>query len=229
MAMPSTMMRACRTLQESGTTQPLGKHVQSPPARPADLCLVCCRNSVVNTLAVLDCASRPQRNLPSSRSKGSIGPDRVPEIRLSAQYRFLARKAHDAVQLSFLPLFLLSPFLYPFFLLSSARVLAELAESEAVPTILSTTDLALNDALESNAAYFLKHVERINARGYTPTVNDVLHVCQRTESMNSVDVVFGAKPFQVIDVAGQRDERFNWVMQAELNCILFVSSLAGYI
>jgi hypothetical protein len=83
--------------------------------------------------------------------------------------------------------------------------------------------------LFDSTEYFLTNVERIISENYDPTLQDILHARQSTNSIIetcfSVDQII----FKLYDVGGQRGERRKWTRCFDaITVLLFMASLSEY-
>lgn len=83
--------------------------------------------------------------------------------------------------------------------------------------------------LIDSTEYFLTNVERIVSENYDPTLQDILHARQSTNSIIetcfSVDQII----FKLYDVGGQRGERRKWTRCFDaITVLLFMASLSEY-
>jgi len=90
-------------------------------------------------------------------------------------------------------------------------------------------DTKLSLVLLDSAHYWYKHIVRILAQDYKPTIKDIIK--SRTKTTGIQDIVFeidGYK-FKLTDVGGQRSERKKWISCFQnLTAILFVVALSEY-
>jgi len=83
--------------------------------------------------------------------------------------------------------------------------------------------------LQDSLKYFMENIDRIAMEGYIPSKDDVLHVRIISTGIVEEMLTMQNRPFQIVDVGGQRSERKKW-----LNCfdcvtgLIFVASLTAY-
>jgi len=88
--------------------------------------------------------------------------------------------------------------------------------------------------IQANSKYYFENINRIagaslTPRGYIPTEDDVIRCRARTKGI--VEQVFriNGTDLRVLDVGGQRTERFKWIhCFEEVDGVIFVCSLSGY-
>jgi len=86
-------------------------------------------------------------------------------------------------------------------------------------------DFQLNDT----ANYFFDNIDRISAKNYVPTEDDVLRVRLRSTGIEEAEFYFDKKLYRVVDVGGQRSERRKWIHCFDgVSAVFFCASLAGY-
>ena len=87
------------------------------------------------------------------------------------------------------------------------------------------SDFQLND----NTEYYLNSIDRIAGQGYTPTLDDVLHVRIRTSGIVEAEFSINGNPFRMFDVGGQRNERKKWIHCFDnVTAVIYVVSLNGF-
>jgi len=83
--------------------------------------------------------------------------------------------------------------------------------------------------VQDSLKYFMENIDRIAMEGYIPSKDDVLHVRIISTGIVEEMLTMQNRPFQIVDVGGQRSERRKW-----LNCfsgvtgLIFVASLTAY-
>ncbi|TGZ71941.1 hypothetical protein CRM22_002366 [Opisthorchis felineus] len=83
--------------------------------------------------------------------------------------------------------------------------------------------------LNDSAAYFFNDLERIGAKDYIPTEQDVLRTRVRTTGIVEAHFTYRTLNFRLVDVGGQRSERRKWIHCFEdVDAILFVAALNEY-
>ena len=83
--------------------------------------------------------------------------------------------------------------------------------------------------LADSTAYYMKDVERICAKEYEPTDQDVLRSRVKTTGVSKIEFTFKKVQFRMFDVGGQRSERKKWIHCFDnVTAILFVVSIAEY-
>ncbi|CAI2355082.1 unnamed protein product [Caenorhabditis sp. 36 PRJEB53466] len=83
--------------------------------------------------------------------------------------------------------------------------------------------------LHDSAKYFFDSIDRMNAVGYVPTENDILHT--RIPTMGVIEVRFKmkGKVFRVFDVGGQRSQRKKWIhCFDDAKALIYVASLSEF-
>merc|ERR1711991_1015307 len=82
---------------------------------------------------------------------------------------------------------------------------------------------------EESAVYFFNALSRCCADGYTPTLEDVLHVRIKTTGIKEIAFAYKGFTFRVVDVGGQRSERRKWIhCFQDVTAVLYVCSLADF-
>jgi len=83
----------------------------------------------------------------------------------------------------------------------------------------------LNDSTE----YFFQHLDRVGARDYVPTQEDVLRVRIKTTGALETTFKVGDLLFRMVDVGGQRNERRKWYHSFEdVTSVLFLVAMSEY-
>lgn len=76
---------------------------------------------------------------------------------------------------------------------------------------------------------FFEDVDRLFARDYVPTDQDVLRSRLRTTGITETVFDLGNLTYRMFDVGGQRSERKKWIHCFEnVNCLLFLVAISGY-
>lgn len=84
-------------------------------------------------------------------------------------------------------------------------------------------------ALHDNLAYFCNDLDRIWAKDYIPTDQDLLRSRLRTTGITETIFDLGQLTYRMFDVGGQRSERKKWIHCFEnVNCLLFLVAISGY-
>ncbi|KAI9313591.1 putative Gpa2-guanine nucleotide-binding protein alpha-2 subunit [Dichotomocladium elegans] len=84
-------------------------------------------------------------------------------------------------------------------------------------------------ALHDNISYFYTDLDRLWARDYIPTDQDIIRC--RAKTTGVVEAVFHLGPltYRMVDVGGQRSERKKWMHCFEnVTAILFIVAISGY-
>jgi len=107
--------------------------------------------------------------------------------------------------------------------------LLSLWQDPQIQDVTKDPDAKLSLVLLDSAHYWYKHIDRILAQDYKPTIKDIIK--SRTKTTGIQDIVFeidGYK-FKLTDVGGQRSERKKWISCFQnLTAILFVVALSEY-
>jgi len=99
------------------------------------------------------------------------------------------------------------------------------------------TDKAFVDALSQihkfqfpeRVLLFFKDVERIAAKDYVPTVDDILSARRRTTGVREIVFKNGPHSYRMVDVGGQKSERKKWFHFFEgVTAVIFVVALSEY-
>ena len=84
--------------------------------------------------------------------------------------------------------------------------------------------------LNDSAPFYFQNIERVAARGYIPTVEDILR--SRVKSTGITEAAFpmaGGLSCKMFDVGGQRSERKKWIHCFEnVNLVFFVVSISEF-
>ncbi|KAI9889231.1 MAG: G-Protein alpha subunit [Vezdaea aestivalis] len=84
-------------------------------------------------------------------------------------------------------------------------------------------------ALHDNLNYFFLDVDRLFAKDYVPTDQDVLRSRLRTTGITETIFELGSLTYRMFDVGGQRSERKKWIHCFEnVNCLFFLVAISGY-
>jgi guanine nucleotide-binding protein subunit alpha len=84
-------------------------------------------------------------------------------------------------------------------------------------------------ALHDNLSYFFENVDRLFAKDFVPTDQDVLRSRLRTTGITETIFDLGSLTYRMFDVGGQRSERKKWIHCFEnVNCLLFLVAISGY-
>jgi len=84
--------------------------------------------------------------------------------------------------------------------------------------------------LPDSANYFFENLPRISSANYIPSLDDILLVRIRTNSVEEVKFDLGQYPFTVVDVGGQRSERSKWmsVFCGGITAMIFFAAINEY-
>ena len=86
-----------------------------------------------------------------------------------------------------------------------------------------------NSNAEHPSPSFFEDVDRLFARDYLPTDQDVLRSRLRTTGIIETVFDLGNLTYRMFDVGGQRSERKKWIHCFEnVNCLLFLVAISGY-
>ncbi len=78
-------------------------------------------------------------------------------------------------------------------------------------------------------ASYYSNIDRLFARDYLPSDQDVLRSRLRTTGITETLFELGQLNYHMFDVGGQRSERKKWVHCFEgVHCLMFVAALSGY-
>ncbi|KAM0805707.1 guanine nucleotide-binding protein alpha-2 subunit [Usnea florida] len=84
-------------------------------------------------------------------------------------------------------------------------------------------------ALHDNIQYYYSNIDRLFAKDYLPSDQDVLRSRLRTTGITETLFELGQLNYHMFDVGGQRSERKKWVHCFEgVHCLMFVAALSGY-
>ena len=91
---------------------------------------------------------------------------------------------------------------------------------------------SLNPSFPASKAHFNSYyanIDRLFARDYLPSDQDVLRSRLRTTGITETLFELGQLNYHMFDVGGQRSERKKWVHCFEgVHCLMFVAALSGY-
>jgi len=91
--------------------------------------------------------------------------------------------------------------------------------------VARSRDFQLNDS----AGYFFNEVQRIGARDYVPTDEDIIRARVKTTGITEVKFVVRDLIYRVFDVGGQRSERKKWIHCFEgVQCLIFIVAVSEY-
>nr|BAA93637.1 G protein a subunit o class [Octopus vulgaris] len=83
--------------------------------------------------------------------------------------------------------------------------------------------------LNDSAKYFLDDLDRLGAKDYMPTVQDILRTRVKTTGIVEVHFAFKTLNFKLFDVGGQRSERKKWIHCFEdVTAIIFCVAMSEY-
>ena len=97
--------------------------------------------------------------------------------------------------------------------------------------IIYNSRLPRNDAphYKLNIASYYSNIDRLFAKDYLPSDQDVLRSRLRTTGITETLFELGQLNYHMFDVGGQRSERKKWVHCFEgVHCLMFVAALSGY-
>ena len=95
-------------------------------------------------------------------------------------------------------------------------------------SMFSTRNPLIKTVLNNVRSFFLD-VDRLFARDYVPTDQDVLRSRLRTTGITETIFDLGSLTYRMFDVGGQRSERKKWIHCFEnVNCLLFLVAISGY-
>lgn len=84
-------------------------------------------------------------------------------------------------------------------------------------------------ALPDNLSYFFLHLERVFAKDYYPTEQDIIRCKARTIGITETIFKLRSHEMLMVDVGGQKSERRKWIhCFQDVTSILFLVSLSGY-
>jgi len=111
----------------------------------------------------------------------------------------------------------------------SPEIAENLKKAWQEPGMQETWNRRFTLQLQDSLKYFIENIDRIATVEYIPSVEDVMHVRIKTTGIVEESLTMEDRPFQIVDVGGQRSERRKW-----LNCfsgvtgMIFVASLTAY-
>uniref|UniRef100_A0A1I8IIF1 Guanine nucleotide-binding protein G(O) subunit alpha n=1 Tax=Macrostomum lignano TaxID=282301 RepID=A0A1I8IIF1_9PLAT len=83
--------------------------------------------------------------------------------------------------------------------------------------------------LNDSAKYFLDDLDRLGAKDYMPTEQDILRTRVKTTGIVEVHFIFKNLNFKLFDVGGQRSERKKWIHCFEdVTAIIFCVAMSEY-
>ncbi|CAI4223201.1 unnamed protein product [Auanema sp. JU1783] len=83
--------------------------------------------------------------------------------------------------------------------------------------------------MTESAAYFFDNIERLAAKDYKPTVQDILHTRVPTTGVVKFMFTFREINFEVFDVGGQRSERRKWIhCFDDCDAIIYIAAISEY-
>ncbi|KAK3716035.1 hypothetical protein LTR37_006765 [Vermiconidia calcicola] len=84
-------------------------------------------------------------------------------------------------------------------------------------------------ALHDNLTYFFNDIERLFAKDYLPTDQDILRARLRTTGISETIFETGSLTYRMFDVGGQRSERKKWIHVFDnVQVVLFLVAISGY-
>ncbi|KAF2670317.1 heterotrimeric G protein alpha subunit subtype 2 [Microthyrium microscopicum] len=84
-------------------------------------------------------------------------------------------------------------------------------------------------ALHDNLNYFFEDLDRIFARDWLPSDQDILRTRLRTTGINDATFNTGALTYKMYDVGGQRSERKKWIHVFDsVQVVMFLAAISGY-
>ncbi|KAF2140670.1 uncharacterized protein K452DRAFT_319565 [Aplosporella prunicola CBS 121167] len=84
-------------------------------------------------------------------------------------------------------------------------------------------------ALHDNLSYYFLDVERLFAKDYLPTDQDILRTRLRTTGISETVFDLGNLTYRMFDVGGQRSERKKWIHVFDnVQVVLFLVAISGY-
>jgi len=105
-------------------------------------------------------------------------------------------------------------------------MLKSLWADEGIQTAFSRrNEFQLSDSVQ----YFLDNLDRISAKDYRPTLQDVLLCRKTTKGVIEFRIEIDKVPFLFVDVGGQRTQRQKWFQCFEsVTSILFMTSISEF-
>lgn len=84
-------------------------------------------------------------------------------------------------------------------------------------------------ALHDNLSYYFQDVERLFAKDYLPSDQDILRARLRTTGISETIFDTGNLTYRMFDVGGQRSERKKWIHVFDnVQVVLFLVAISGY-
>ncbi|KAF2502610.1 guanine nucleotide binding protein, alpha subunit [Lophium mytilinum] len=84
-------------------------------------------------------------------------------------------------------------------------------------------------ALHDNLSYFIGDMDRLFAKDYMPTDQDILRTRLRTTGITETIFDLGNLTYRMFDVGGQRSERKKWIHVFDnVQVVLFLVAISGY-
>ncbi|KAK3116335.1 hypothetical protein LTR53_003412 [Teratosphaeriaceae sp. CCFEE 6253] len=84
-------------------------------------------------------------------------------------------------------------------------------------------------ALHDNLTYYFSDIERLFAKDYLPTDQDILRARLRTTGITETIFDTGNLAYRMFDVGGQRSERKKWIHVFDnVQVVLFLVAISGY-
>jgi GTPase SAR1 family protein len=83
--------------------------------------------------------------------------------------------------------------------------------------------------LDDGALYLMGHLDRVSAKNYVPTSQDILHARQKSTGIVETQFESNGALFRIVDVGGQRSERKKWsVLFSDITGIIFCADVSCY-
>lgn len=84
-------------------------------------------------------------------------------------------------------------------------------------------------ALHDNLSYYFADVEKLFAKDYLPTDQDILRARLRTTGISETIFETGNLTYRMFDVGGQRSERKKWIHVFDnVQVVLFLVAISGF-
>ncbi|KAF2858199.1 G-protein alpha subunit [Piedraia hortae CBS 480.64] len=84
-------------------------------------------------------------------------------------------------------------------------------------------------ALHDNLSYYFSDIDRLFAKDYSPTDQDILRTRLRTTGISETIFDLGNFTYRMFDVGGQRSERKKWIHVFDnVQVVLFLVAISGY-
>lgn len=97
------------------------------------------------------------------------------------------------------------------------------------PAILNAYKRSAEFQLNDSAGAYFNDLERITAKDFIPTDNDILRSRARTTGISEITFSSGPARFRMVDVGGQRSERKKWIhCFQDVTGLVFCVSLSEY-